>query len=374
MPNVKLFFNHKLTGTDFQLRRAWFEARDTITVPNSRPTEIEVTFDLMIGADGAHSAVRYHLMKFTRMDYQQEYIDTLWCEFRIDPREMGSGDGLQSKFRISPNHLHIWPGKDFMFIAIPSEDGSFTSTLFLPSKEFAELESNPAKVPSFFKENFPGVTDLISEDNLIASFKQNPHLPLISLKCRPYHYGSSGVIIGDAAHAMVPFYGQGMNAGMEDVRILFSILDKHVEAQEDNSPAADDYNKIASSPSDRAQALAEYSAVRAPDAYAINELAVQNYMEMRSSVLSKRYRIRKLLEEFMSVHFPNFGWHTKYSRVSFSNEGYSDIVKNSEYQGTMLLRVVLGLVTSPFAAAVLFYGYRHHRSVLMTASRLFGLR
>lgn len=121
MPNVKLFFNHKLTGADFQLRRAWFEASDTITTPNGRPTEIEVTFDLMIGADGAHSAVRYHLMKFTRMDYQQEYIDTLWCEFRIDPRDVGSGDGLQSKFRISPNHLHIWPGKEFMFIAIPSE-------------------------------------------------------------------------------------------------------------------------------------------------------------------------------------------------------------------------------------------------------------
>lgn len=121
MPNVKIFFNHKLTGADFQSRRAWFETRDTVMVPSSRAKEIEVTFDLMIGADGAHSAVRYHLMKFTRMDYQQEYIDTLWCEFRIEPQKVELDEGKKPEFRISPNHLHIWPGKEFMFIAIPSE-------------------------------------------------------------------------------------------------------------------------------------------------------------------------------------------------------------------------------------------------------------
>ncbi|KAG8407713.1 kynurenine 3-monooxygenase, mitochondrial precursor [Metarhizium acridum] len=159
----------------------------------------------MIGADGAHSAVRYHMMKFTRMDYQQEYIDTLWCEFRIEPQEGQSHGENGSKFRISQNHLHIWPGRDFMFIAIPSEDGSFTSTLFLPSKQFAALENNPAQLPSFFDQYFPGVTDLIPGESLISSFQSTPHLPLISLKCRPYHYSSSAVIVGDAAHAMVPF-------------------------------------------------------------------------------------------------------------------------------------------------------------------------
>lgn len=135
MPNVKIFFNHKLTGADFLSRRAWFEARDTNMVPNTRPREIEVTFDLMIGADGAHSAVRYHLMKFTRMDYEQKYIETLWCEFRIEPREVGSGNGNESNFRISPNYLHIWPGKEFMFIAIPSEV-SIRSLFFLHSFTF----------------------------------------------------------------------------------------------------------------------------------------------------------------------------------------------------------------------------------------------
>lgn len=120
MPNVKFFFNHKLTGADFKNRKAWFERRDQTTTSN-RPTEIEIDFDFMIGADGAHSAVRYHLMKFTRMNYKQEYIDTLWCEFQIQPRGGSSDQGIKSKFRISPNHLHIWPGKKFMFIAIPSD-------------------------------------------------------------------------------------------------------------------------------------------------------------------------------------------------------------------------------------------------------------
>lgn len=123
MPNVKLFFNHKLTGADFRRQKAWLEAQDSNDGANGRPREIEVDFDLMIGADGAHSAVRYHMMKYTRMDYQQEYIDTLWCEFQIPPK--GEANGPYGKFRISPNHLHIWPGKEFMFIAIPSEVCTF---------------------------------------------------------------------------------------------------------------------------------------------------------------------------------------------------------------------------------------------------------
>ena len=124
LPNVKLLFNHKLTGADFRSRKAWFEVHDQVSPTNGRPREIEVDFDLMIGADGAHSAVRYHMMKFSRMDYQQEYIDTLWCEFHIPPQEIEQGADPAGRFRISPNHLHIWPGKEFMFIAIPSEVSS----------------------------------------------------------------------------------------------------------------------------------------------------------------------------------------------------------------------------------------------------------
>lgn len=126
MPNVTFFFNHKLTGADFKRKKAWFEVRDGSASKENdqRAREIEIGFDLMIGADGAHSAVRYHLMKYTRMDYKQEYIDTLWCEFQIQPKETSADAVLDSKFVISPNHLHIWPGKEFMFIAIPSDVSS----------------------------------------------------------------------------------------------------------------------------------------------------------------------------------------------------------------------------------------------------------
>ncbi|KAH6609012.1 hypothetical protein Trco_002358 [Trichoderma cornu-damae] len=368
MPNVKLFFNHKLTGADFKACRAWFEARDRDYVPNGRPREIEITFDLMIGADGAHSAVRYHLMKFTRMDYQQEYIDTLWCEFRLPPRAVDQNENEKdpnAKFRISPNHLHIWPGEDFMFIAIPSEvglvrlrDGSFTCTLFIPSGEISALERDPSTVPAFFDKHFPGVTALIPGPDLIASFKTNPHLPLISLKCKPYHHGSSGVIVGDAAHAMVPFYGQGMNAGMEDVRILFSILDKHANLDESNNPDGELVSSAETRDFQQSLALAEYSAVRAEDAHAINNLALQNYVEMRSSVLSKRYRLRKFLEEFVSVHFPSLGWQTKYSRVSFGNEGYAEVVRKSDRQGQRLVQGFIALVSSPIVLTALVLAYR----------------
>ncbi|KAI0861172.1 FAD/NAD(P)-binding domain-containing protein [Xylaria cubensis] len=348
MPNVNIFFNHKLTGADFKRRKAWFESRDQSPTSN-RPDEIEIDFDFMIGADGAHSAVRYHLMKFTRMNYNQEYVDTLWCEFQVQPKDVSSGQSIESKFRISPNHLHIWPGKDFMFIAIPSDDGSFTCTLFMPGANFAALEADPSKLPDFFDSHFPGVTSLITPEELISSFQTNPHLPLINIKCYPYHFSSSVVIVGDAAHAMVPFYGQGMNSGLEDVRILFSILDKHAaaESNDPNHQKGNDNNAF-----QRAMALNEYSTIRVADAHAINDLALQNYVEMRASVLSRMYRVRKYLEEFLSVHVPSLGWQTQYSRVSFGNERYSEVVAKSRHQGKVLTRGLLFLLISPFLGSL----------------------
>lgn len=203
--------------------------------------------------------------------------------------------------------------------------------------------------------------DLIPSERLIHSFESNPHLPLVSIKCRPYHFGASGVIIGDAAHAMVPFYGQGMNAGLEDVRVLFQVLDKHIA---EKAQVSGGKTGIATSVSTRQLALTEYSSIRAPDAHAINDLALENYIEMRSSVLSWRYKLRKLLEEFVSVRFPSLGWQTKYSRVSFSNEGYRKIIQQSDRQGQVLLRVVAGLIISASVAGagVLYYYYYNNNN------------
>ncbi|KAF2643238.1 FAD/NAD(P)-binding domain-containing protein [Massarina eburnea CBS 473.64] len=312
MPNVNFFFHHKLIGVDFKKRLAWFERHHHTDDP-VRGFEIEVKFDFMIGADGAHSAVRYHLMKFTPMSYQQEYIDKLWCQFHIPP-------GPDGEFRLPPNYLHIWPQDESMFIALPNQDKSFTATLFLTRSGFEQLDAS-GQVIDYFSNKFPGVIpSLITHDELRKQYTTNQHLPLISIKCTPYHFGSSGVILGDAAHAMVPFYGQGMNAGLEDVRVLFDIMDKY--------------------PNDRAKALKEYSEQRTPDAQTINDLALRNYREMATDVKKPLYLLRKWLEEKLDLYLPNVGWATQYSRVTFSNMRYSEVQYRAHRQASILNGVV----------------------------------
>ncbi|KAF1913687.1 kynurenine 3-monooxygenase [Ampelomyces quisqualis] len=322
MQNVRFFFHRKLVSVDFRQRLAWFENR-TKNDP-AKSDDIEVPFDLMIGADGAHSAVRYHLMKFVPMSYQQEYIDKLWCQFHVPPTADGD-------YRIPPNYLHIWPQDDAMFIALPNLDKSFTSTLFLPRSGFEHLVAS-GKVVEYFDEKFPGVVpDLITDEQLRKQFNEHDHLPLISIKCSPYHYGSTGVIIGDAAHAMVPFYGQGMNAGLEDVRVLFEFLDRY--------------------PNDQAKALTEYSKQRTPDAQTINDLALGNYREMASDVKKPLYLLRKWLEEKLYLYIPNAGWATQYSRVTFSNMRYSEVQDAASRQARILNGVVCVVALSFIGSA-----------------------
>lgn len=221
----------------------------------------------------------------------------------------------------------------------------------MPSKPFNELEADPKDVPAFFDEHFPGVTKLIDHASLISSFKNNPHLPLISIKCKPYHFQDSVVILGDAAHAMVPFYGQGMNAGLEDVRVLYSVLD----GERRNFP-------LLSTEACRSVALSVYSEIRKADAHAINDLAFENYFEMRAAVISPVYKFRKWLEETLSVYVPRLGWQTKYSRVSFSNERYSEIVKKSQKQGKLIIVGLVSVLTSPIVIGGVLAFYRWRRA------------
>jgi kynurenine 3-monooxygenase len=312
MPNVKFFFQHKLISVDFAKKLAWFE-RHTKSDDPIRGFEIEVPFSFMVGADGAHSAVRYHLQKYVPMSYQQEYIDKLWCQFHIPPSS--SGD-----FRLPPHYLHIWPQDESMFIALPNLDKSFTATLFHTRAGFDDLDAS-GQVIEYFSKNFPGVIpSLITPDDLRNQYSTNQHLPLISIKCTPYHFSASGVILGDAAHAMVPFYGQGMNAGLEDVRVLFDMLDLY--------------------PHDRAQALQQYSQQRTPDAHTINDLALGNYQEMATDVKKPLYLLRKWLEEKLDLYLPRAGWATQYSRVTFSNMRYSEVQLRARCQADILNGVV----------------------------------
>lgn len=325
MPNVKLLFNHKLVRVDFEKKVARFEhRRKSIEKQND---EVEISFDIMIGADGAHSAVRYQLMKFVPMSFQQQYIDKLWCQFHIPPSSTGD-------FRMPPNYLHIWPQGDSMFIALPNLDKSFTATLFLTRDEFEHLNVS-GEIVQYFQQKFPGVVpELVSEEELRHQYATYPHLPLISIKCSPYHYGDSGVIVGDSAHAMVPFYGQGMNAGLEDVRVLFEFLDKH--------------------PGDKSKALHEYTKQRTPDAHTINDLSFGNYREMASDVKRPLYLLRKWVEEQLYLYVPCIGWATQYSRVSFSNMRYSEVQKAAQKQAKILNGVAGFILASSITSAFWF--------------------
>jgi kynurenine 3-monooxygenase len=352
-----MFFNHKLTGADFRANKAWFERQTPGETPKSGPSnrapEIEVSFDYMIGADGAHSAARFHMMKFARVDYQQEYIDALWCEFRIPPTDDGD-------FRISPNHLHIWPGHEFMFIALPSSDRSFTCTLFAPAAHYSQLESSPQTLFEFFDLHFPGVCpQLISPDALRDQFITNPHLPLISLKCNPHHFGSSVAILGDAAHAVLPFYGQGLNAGLEDVRVLFDQLDKHGVYKNNTSTSSIQQTTQLSS---RKAAFQSYTAQRTADTHAINDLSKQNYVEMRWGVKSPLYKTRKAVEEALARHIPRLGWQTQYARVSFSNQPYSEVVRAVRRQ-SVFLGVCFGSALAGGVGGALVLMWRYPREV-----------
>lgn len=361
LPNVTLHFQQKLTGADFNTRKAWFEDLSAKSAtfnpenPSRRAPEHEVTFDLMIGADGAHSAVRFHLMKFARVDYAQNYIDCLWSEFTMTPHPDPTATPHFANYRISPNHLHIWPAGSSMFIALPTHNGAFVCTLFGTVSLFNHLEtaasSDAHAFTSTFDRLFPGVTDHIPPESLIAQFKNNPHLPLISIKCTPHHYSSSVVILGDAAHAMVPFYGQGMNAGLESVSTLFDLLDASKTAQSRQeagfSPQAhEDFDVDWRDPDHcLAAALREYSHMRVRDAHAICDLALGNYQEMASGVVSRRYKARKWIEEWLDKWVPQLGWKTQYARVSFGRERYSVVVEMARRQGKVLnaLFDVLGL-------------------------------
>lgn len=272
---------------------------DTFSVKNQETLTCQA--DLIIGADGAFSALRRAMQQTPMFEIHQTYIEHGYLELSIPPKTGGE---------MVPNHLHIWPRGEFMMIALPNQDNSWTVTLFMPFDKFNNLKTGEM-VLDFFQKTFPDSVPLIGKENIKEVFSKTQPSPLISIKCNPYHVGSKFLLIGDAAHAMVPFFGQGMNAGFEDCSILNEIL-------ENNKDAID-------------ISVQEFTKRRNKDAQAICKLAMYNYVEMRDLVTRRSYYLRKLFDEFLFYLFPE-KWVPLYNSVSFTNIRYCDCVENRNWQ------------------------------------------
>ncbi|BFZ63105.1 kynurenine 3-monooxygenase, mitochondrial precursor [Saitoella coloradoensis] len=316
-PNVHVHFKHKLLRCDWESNT--YHLRDTAS-----NEDVSIKADLLVGADGAHSVVRNQMMRRIPISFSQHYIDSTWCELTIPPVfptfSASLSTSLQTQtppapnFALNPNRLHIWPRQTFMLIALPNTDRSFTCTLFMPQVMFDAL-TTPAELLAFFEKEFPDAVGYIGKDRLVHEFFRNPKEPLVSIKASTHVLPGRAVILGDAAHAMVPFYGQGMNAGFEDVRILH----EHLRAN----------------PGDIPTALAAYDKERVKDAHAICDLALHNYEEMRAGVTSRTYLLRKKTEEWFYANVPALGIRTLYTMVSFDPAvPYSAALRHAELQGT----------------------------------------
>ncbi|KAJ6596802.1 hypothetical protein DFH09DRAFT_101507 [Mycena vulgaris] len=282
-PNIRIFFEHKVQFVDFDKK-----TMTVLDVASGVPRSVE--FDFCVGADGSYSVIRRQMMKVVRMDFQQEYLRDEYIELKMPAGRDSKG---QPAFVLDPGHLHIWPRHSFMFIALPNKDYSFTCTLFAPTAELDPLVDRETFL-AWFKKYFPDALELIGENNLANDWAQNPRSPLICTKSNPYHYLDRAIVLGDAAHSMVPFYGQGLNCGLEDVRVLDNLLGQaQVEAttSEFVNPGHVD-KKLAG-------ALAKYSGSRHDDLLAICDLAMANYVEMRHSVTTPSYMFRKTVDALL---------------------------------------------------------------------------
>ncbi len=293
---VNIYFDQKCTNVDLEQPALTFEDGNTQT-KNTRQ------FSRIFGTDGAFSSVREVMMKAQkRFNYSQEFIEHGYKELHIPP-------GDEEPWQLYKNALHIWPRKSFMMIALPNLDGSFTVTLFLGfngSPSFEELQTDQA-IKDFFHQYFSDAMALMP--TLLEDFRNNPTDSLVTIRCNPYHYQDKACLLGDAAHAIVPFYGQGMNAGFEDCTLIDQILDQH----------EGDWERI----------FQEVSKQRVPDGHAIADLALHNFIEMRDLVADPHFIKKRDLSRQINDLFPN-EWIPLYSMVTFSHMSYAEAKKRGD--------------------------------------------
>lgn len=304
---VQITFNEKCNSIDWKENKIDFEKTDS-------PQSEKVKADLIFASDGAFSAARLtHQLQHDRFQYNQYYIDFGYKELNIPAGENGT-------FMLEKNALHIWPRGNYMMIALPNIDGSFTCTLFFPFEgetSFASLDTKE-KVTSFFENTFTDAVPLMP--TLTEDFFKNPTSSLVTVKCYPWIREDKFALIGDAAHAIVPFFGQGMNCGFEDCAVLNSLIEKH----KDNW----------------AEILPAYQTLRKPDGDAIADLALNNFIEMRDKVADPAFLLQKKIEAAFSNKYPD-KWIPAYAQVTFSPHiRYSEALVNGQKQEAIMQQIM----------------------------------
>ena len=334
-PTVSLHFDHVCGDVDLDAPAAVFEGTGG---------QIRVEADLIIGADGAFSAVRARMQKLDRFDYIQSYLEHGYKELHIPPADGGRAplsdnlrgaapgrSGDSQHFAVEPHALHIWPRGGSMMIALPNRDGSFTCTLFWPFEgphSFANLKT-PDDVRAFFREQYPDAVPLMP--TLAQDYFANPTSSLVTIRCWPWQHDGKVVLVGDAAHAIVPFYGQGMNAAFEDCLLLADCL----LTQASRLP--------------QREALEKFQHLRKPDADAIADMAVENFVEMRDKVGDPGFLYKKRVEQTVHALFPE-RVTPQYNLVSFSTVPYTEARRRGRELDAILDRIIALLPRSAAAA------------------------
>jgi kynurenine 3-monooxygenase len=320
-PDLRVIFGRRCVDVDLDEATCAFEDAETGRVER-------VAADLVVSADGAYSEVRAAMQRTDRFEYSQSYLAHGYKELTIPPKEDGS-------FAVEPNALHIWPRGGFMMIALPNRDGTFTCTCFWPFDGPNGLHSlrTEAEVMDYFGRVFPDAVPLIP--TLSGDYLANPVGSLVTVRCAPWHWKDRAVLLGDAAHAIVPFYGQGANAAFEDCVLLDRCMEE--------------------SPGDLEAALALYGAERKPHADALADLAIGNFVEMRDKTGSRLFLTGKKFEKVLHRLFPR--WFVPlYYLVTFSRAPYADAVRRAKSQWRAVRWIGGALVVAAAAAAIAWLG------------------
>jgi kynurenine 3-monooxygenase len=299
---VSIRFNERCTGFDLRSGAVHLRNEDT-------GADWVVDSKVVIGTDGATSGVRTEMLKLPRFNFSQQYLDYGYKELTIPA-------GTDGRHVFETHALHIWPRGTFMLIALPNIDGTFGCILFLPFEggdiSFEALDTE-AKVLSFFEAQFPDALRLMP--NLIENYFGNPTGAMVTVKCSPWHVDGNALLLGDAAHAIVPFFGQGMNCAFEDCTYLLELLDRYGSEW----PAL----------------FSAFEKARKADTDAIADLAIENFVEMRDRVADPRFLFRKKVELELEKKYPG-RFVPKYAMVTFHRTPYSIAAQRGAVQDRML--------------------------------------